>query len=148
MLPETLLEKIRFELASLEREIKETGSLFEKLSSARPDQIEIRAAAASLHTFYNGIENIFSAIARELDGRVPEGDRWHNAFLRNMCEMRKQVISPELRNSLEQYLAFRHFFRHSYGFVLDWEQLRPLCVNRMDTYRLLVKDLGRFMSME
>jgi hypothetical protein len=149
VLPDTVLEKINFELESIERELMETDSLFEKLSRIHPDPVEIRAAATSLHAFYNGIENIFAALARQVDGVIPEGDRWHYTLLRDMCtstDKRGQVISVELKQTLEQYLAFRHFFRHSYGFVLDWEQLMPLCVNRADTFMRLRVEIENFIS--
>ena len=149
MLPDTVLEKINFELESIERELSETRNLFEKLRHSSPDSVEIRAAATSLHAFYNGIENIFAALARQVDGVIPDGDRWHYTLLRDMCmstDKRGQVISVELKQTLEQYLAFRHFFRHSYGFVLDWEQLRPLCVNRAEIFKRLKAELEDFLS--
>jgi hypothetical protein len=30
---------------------------------------------------------------------------------------------------LEPYLGFRHFFRHSYTFEIDWQKLKPLVEN-------------------
>lgn len=96
MLPDTLREKITFELESLKRELAETRELFERLGRVPPDAVEIRATATSLHAFYNGIENIFYAIARHIDGVVPDGERWHFSLLRNMCaptEKRHLVIS-------------------------------------------------------
>ena len=149
MLPDTLREKISFELDSLKRELAETQELFERLGKVQPDAIEIRAVATSLHAFYNGIENIFSAIARHVDGAVPDGERWHFSLLRTMCapaEKRRQVISAEMRQSLEPYLAFRHFFRHSYGFILDWEQLKPLCVNRDNTFMQFEAEINKLLS--
>lgn len=151
MLPDTLREKISFELGSLNRELDETRELFERLGRFQPDAIEIRAAATSLHAFYNGIENIFYAIARHADGVVPDGERWHFSLLRNMCasaEKRPQVISAEMRQFLEPYLAFRHFFRHSYGFILDWEQLKPLCVDRDSTFIQFEAEINKFLSAE
>jgi hypothetical protein len=149
VLPDTLREKISFELESLNRELAETRELFERLCRVPPDAVEIRAAATSLHAFYNGIENIFYAIARHVDGIVPDGERWHFSLLRNMCatvEKRDHVISAEMRQTLEPYLAFRHFFRHSYGFILDWEQLKPLCVNRGNTFIQFEAEINKFLS--
>jgi hypothetical protein len=37
------------------------------------------ALASVLHSFYNGLENIFLSIARHVDQQVPTGDRWHRA---------------------------------------------------------------------
>ena len=41
------------------------------------------------------------------------------------------MISEELAGSLRDLMAFRHFFRHSYGFMIDNELLNPL-IQRID----------------
>jgi len=39
---------------------------------------------------------------------------------------RTQVISAEVALRLADYLGFRHFYRHSYSFALDWSELEDL----------------------
>jgi len=41
------------------------------------------------------------------------------------------VLSELLAGSLRELMAFRHFFRHSYGFMIDNELLNPL-IQRID----------------
>lgn len=150
MLPDSIRDKIIFELESLEREMHATEALFTKLLNNEPDQVEIRAAASTLHSFYNGVENTFSAVSRYVDGSFPEDERWHLSLLRLMTvpsERRAPVISETLRKSLEKYLAFRHFYRHSYGFALDWEQIKPLCHSLKTTYNLFKKEISDFIGM-
>jgi len=110
--PDSVRDKIIFELESLEREMRATKALFTRLLDYEPDQVEIRAAASTLHRFYNGVENIFSAASRYIDGSFPDDERWHLSLLGLMTvpsERRTPVISGTLRKSLEKYLAFRHF---------------------------------------
>jgi len=93
--------------------------LVEKIKTSFPDQIERSAAAALLHSFYNGIENIFKRIANRIDGKIPTSEYWHQELLNQMgakTDKRNEVISIELLEKLNLYPGFRHFFRHAYAF--------------------------------
>lgn len=39
-----------------------------------PNEIELSALAATLHSFYTGIENLFKRVAVELDGQPAHGE--------------------------------------------------------------------------
>ncbi len=94
-----------------------------------PDLIQTTALASVLHSFYNGLESIFVTIAKEIDGELPGGDRWHRDLLEQMGrenEKRTAVLSSILLAELQSYLAFRHYYRHTYSFFLRWEELREL----------------------
>ncbi len=144
MFPDTVKEKINVEIESLRQELNTVRSLFDKLKNDIPDSIEIRAAASTIHAFYNGVERIFSIIARDIDNKLPSGERWHMTLLTTMCvqnDYREPVISENTKESLEKYLAFRHYFRHSYGFVLEWEQLKPLSDDLHSTFQKLLDEI-------
>lgn len=52
---------------------------------------------------------------------------WHSELFHSMfkeTEKRKSVMSQDLEESLKEYLGFRHVFRHSYGYELDWEKIK------------------------
>jgi hypothetical protein len=80
-----------------------------------------------LHNFYNGCENIFRAVARFFENDVGPGS-WHADLLKRMKlsieGYRPAVIDEELYGLLEDFRGFRHVFRHSYSFELDWERER------------------------
>ena len=59
-------------------------------------------------------------------------------------EYRKNVISEITFTQLEEYLGFRHFFRHSYKFRLDWDKLERLVLNLESTWNNVKKDLESF----
>src|SRR4030042_3854253 len=90
------------------------------------------AVASVIHSFYNGIENIFIIISKNIDKTVHSEFNWHTALLNSMAADNKKriaVISAGLNEQLEEYLAFRHFFRHSYKFKLEWEKIESLVKN-------------------
>lgn len=100
-----------------------------KINDTLPDDIEIRSIATILHSFYNGVENIICLILKGYNENLPNDLNWHKTILNNISNKTPQrdfSISEELKENLENYLAFRHFFRHSYGFQLDWDLLSEL----------------------
>jgi hypothetical protein len=52
---------------------------------------------------------------------------------RELPGMRPAVLPKTLWLRLQDYLAFRHFFRHAYGYTLEWAKLRPLVVGMSAT---------------
>ena len=45
---------------------------------------------------------------------------------------KNNIITQELMNKIGEYLTFRHFFSHAYGFLINEEKLRPLVNNILD----------------
>ena len=87
------------------------------------------AIASVLHSFYNGLENIFKTIAKSQDQVIPPGQGWHRQLLLRLAQSvgeGKPVLSQDLVSRLVEYLGFRHFFRHSYSTFLDWGKLEEL----------------------
>ena len=80
-----------------------------------------------LHNFYNGCENIFRSIARFFENDLTP-DTWHADLLKRMTlsipGFRPEVIDEELYLILNEFRGFRHIFRHSYAFELNWERER------------------------
>ena len=51
--------------------------------------------------------------------------RWGKLMIA-ASEKRSAVLSAETFNLLKEYLGFRHFFRHSYSFFMEWDELEKL----------------------
>ena len=122
MLHEKIRADVEFTLSEIEREIDSTKPLFLLAAENRLDIIYTMAAAAVLHSIYSAIESIFALIQKRIDGRLPESGQWHRTLLDAMTrktEHRPPVISDNCRDTLADYLAFRHKFRHGYGWQLD-----------------------------
>jgi len=144
-----LRKQVTVERQQLHRLLETYRPLFEKCAVSPPNDIEIYALAGLLHSFYNGIENIFKRIAEELDGQSPRSQFWHRELLDSMSqprEVRPAVISESLVERLDSYLDFRHFFRHSYIFDLRWDAMKALVLSYEETLRLLENELDRFFQ--
>ena len=126
-------EQLRRLLASIQ-------PLFARCRDVVPNEIELSALAAMLHSFYTGIENIFKRVTVEVDSERVQGDAWHRELLLRMKlpgAHRPSLLSSELHDALLEYLRFRHVFRHAYSFDLDWQKMSPLVLNVEETLRQL-----------
>jgi hypothetical protein len=65
------------EREQLHRLLSRIQPLLTKCRDTAPTEIELSALAATLHSFYTGVENIFKRVAFELDGEPVRGDVWH-----------------------------------------------------------------------
>ena len=126
-----LAARIRKELETLEK-VATRAKRALALAHKYPDDedLYLDAVALNLHDFYTGLERVFYQIAATLDEAVPESRDWHQKLLRQMAKERPQirpaVISEETRESLDEYLRFRHVVRNIYAFEFDSERLGRL----------------------
>ena len=77
---------------------------------------------------------------------IPKSATYHKDLL-NLA-VKTNIISNKLSKKLEEYLAFRHFFVHGYGVMLDKEKLLTIVKNITNVWKdfeseitPLVKDL-------
>jgi hypothetical protein len=135
------------ELRTLERVVDRVREALESLSE-RPTQLEVRGLASYLHDFYTGVESIFERIAVRIDGGLPKSAQWHIDLLDQMAEAREgvrpAVIDTRLWGLLKEYLEFRHFLRHAYGYELSWLKMRPLAEGMADIFAQLDRGLREF----
>lgn len=123
--------------------------LVDRCQFSTPSLIEVSALAATLHAFYTGLENIFKRLAAELDETPVRGDNWHRELLLRMKSAgpnRPALISPHLYEVLNDYMRFRHVFRNSYSFDLDWRKMAPLVLALAPTFRELESALDEFVK--
>ena len=124
--------KIAFEISQIDELIEKSSVLLQKCILQEPDFIELNAAGAILHSYYNGLENIFLLIRKNIDKTVLSSERWHSELLKSMfaaTEARRPLFEKKLYDQLVDYMGFRHFFRHAYGYHLRWDLIKPLFTN-------------------
>ena len=146
---DSLGEQVTLERGQLHRLLRVYRPLLEKCAASPPNDIELSALAAMLHSFYTGIENIFKRTTLELGDPMPGGESWHKDLLDGMTEVtgnRKPVLSPGLRGRLKEYMEFRHVFRHAYTFDLRWDRMKTLVLGCEETLQLVEGDLDRFFE--
>ena len=73
---------------------------------------------------------MFVRIAEELNGGVPQGDRWRRRLVTDMSleipGVRPAAIDAALADALGEFLRLRLDFRNAYGFVQEGKRMRPL----------------------
>jgi hypothetical protein len=144
-----LRKQVGVEREQLHRLLAVHRPLLEKSAANPPNDIEVAALAAMLHSFYNGVENMFKRTSLELGDPLPTSEFWHKELLGTMTRPtahRASVLSPELRDRLKEYMEFRHVFRHAYIFNFRWERMRTLALGREQTLRMLEDELDRFLA--
>jgi len=97
------------------------------LDRTNKSTIELAAIGTFLHNIYNGIENILKQITHLKGIEIPKSESWHKDLIN--LSVSKGIISEELSDQLYEYLTFRHFFIHSYGFMLEEKHLEGLATN-------------------
>ena len=120
-------------IAEMEDEIKSLTLLRGEMNDCLKmglSHVVLRAKASVLHDFYTGIERIFTKIASELNGGLPNTPQWHIELLRDMSlpleGVRPAVVTSRLRDALVPFLRFRHLFLNLYGFDLEPKRLYEL----------------------
>jgi predicted nucleotidyltransferase len=148
--PKLALKKdIEDEIKTLDLIVSQAQSFLQGVSE-EPSLLEVNGAGKLVHDFYCGVERIFERIAIRLGPGLPAGESWHTLLLRGMeteaIGIRPAVIDHALALRLVDYLRFRHLFRHSYGYELQWEKLRPLLRELEQTMELFRQQVGLFLG--
>ena len=146
---EALAQQIREELENLSR-LVEQGNTFLRQETRGPTPVEIMGAGKIIHDFYTGVERIFERVAVGIDEDLPSGPHWHTDLLRRMenpwLGKRGAVVNHEVALRLHRYMRFRHLFRHTYGYELSWDELRPLVEFLPQVHADVRFHLERFLS--
>lgn len=148
---EKAISHINFEIQQIDELFISYNELFEKSRVEEPSLIELTAIGSVLHSFYNGIENIFKTIGKNIDGKLPVGHHWHSELLQQMSKDTNNhysVISEGLKGRLSEYLAFRHFYRNSYSFFLKWNELKKLADPVISVWSESKAELKTFMDSQ
>jgi uncharacterized protein YutE (UPF0331/DUF86 family) len=117
------------------------GNLKDAMARNEKTVIELAAIATFLHNIYNGIENILKQILKAKGVDIPESAIWHKELLN--LSVSEGIISDKLSDQLYEYLTFRHFFVHAYGFMLDEDHLEVLANNIPEIWIQFTKEIEK-----
>ena len=131
-----LAEKENVELA--------LSNLKDAINRKEKSVIELAAIGTFLHNIYNGIENILKQILHAKDVEIPKTDTWHKDLLD--ISVSKRIISDGLSDKLYEYLTFRHFFVHAYGFMLEETHLEDLVNNIPEIWSQFLLEIENFFK--
>lgn len=142
-------EQIRFKINDIDKLFSEYDLIFKKIEMQTPDLFDMTILGSVLHSFYNGLENIFEIIAKNIDGVVPNGNKSHQELLHQMASensKRNEILNEGLYLKLREYATFRHFYRHAYSFQLNWEKMNPLIDNLQTVWNEVKLNLENFIN--
>jgi hypothetical protein len=144
-----VVSEVRFEVEQIDQLFAAYADLLSLAEQTTPNLIEVTATASVLHSFYNGLENIFLSIAKGLDADVPSGPQSHRDLLTRMTQStnnRDAVLTADMAQRLGSYLGFRHFYRHSYSFFLEWDEVAKLAKPLPEVWRQAKGELLQFLT--
>jgi len=142
------INDIEFEIQRIETLVEKYHPLLNKIKKEEPNFIEMGSLAMLLHSFYNGLENIFSRIAKKIDEEIPHGEFWHKKLLDRMITINNKrkfaVLTHDTYEDLKEYLGFRHFSRHAYAFDLDWNLMKDLILRLTEIKTKVLNEIRTF----
>lgn len=144
-------EQIKFKIKDIDKLFEEYELIFLKIKTETPDLFDMTILGSVLHSFYNGLENIFEIIAKNVDNKVPSGNKSHQELLHQMASensYRNEILDEELYLKLREYATFRHFYRHAYSFQLNWEKMRYLVENIDEVWGKVKVALEDFINIQ
>ncbi|MBN2856910.1 MAG: hypothetical protein JXN63_00765 [Candidatus Delongbacteria bacterium] len=131
----------------LEIEIENIDSviqiLLEQLGKKDRSKLELAGIATYIHNFYNGIENILKQILKTKNISIEGSAYWHKELLEKA--IKHKLISENLAEILSEFMSFRHFFVHSYSFILNEKKLDQLHKKVFNTYEEFKKEIQPFI---
>ena len=146
---DNIREKIENEIAQINKLFDTGKPLLALCKLKEPDFVEVSAAALLLQSFYNGIECIILLIFKGLEEKIPNDVHWHKKLLEKSFEdneKRSSIFRNENREQLTEYLTFRHFIRHSYGYQIKWQRLKPLINDIEEFWKTIEDDIKNFLK--
>lgn len=143
------MSDIQYELAKLDTLVQDFMTVQNKLEIDKLPIYDRAAIGYYIHCYYNGCENIFCSIARFFENDLGS-DTWHSDVLKRMKlkidGYRPSVISEELFVMLNEFRGFRHVFRHSYTFELDWEKESIVAKKLIQAHAMLRTQITVFLK--
>lgn len=117
----------------------------EKLKN-RPNKesVIVVGIGAYLQNIYTGMENILKQLLLYKQIQIPDTPIWHKNLLNLAIE--HNFISKEIADKIGKYLFFRHFFMHSYGFLIDEKKLKPLMDNASEVYSDFKREIDIYLA--
>jgi uncharacterized protein YutE (UPF0331/DUF86 family) len=131
------LKNIEFEFTQIKAELEIITMLQVVNDQNGLDKIQLRAAASSLHSIYNGLEKIIYQTLKNKNISISPTEKWHSRLIE--IALKEKILQEREYEMLKEYMGFRHFFRHNYGFMLDAELIKPLLDNAASLVNQLEK---------
>lgn len=138
--------KIKYEISEIDTLLEKSSTLISVCKSREPDFVETVAIGGILHSFYNGIENIFVLIAKSLGFDFKSSSQWHRNLVDFMFNQ-PNFLNADWRLQMTEYMGFRHFFRHTYGYTIKWDKCSHLFFDMTDFWTKIKMSLNNYCGL-
>ena len=141
--------KIEHEISRIDKLISDAKPLLDLCKIKEPDFIEITAAAQILHSFYNGVESVIILIFKGCGVTLPNDLRWHKTLFEMTFGNNSKninIFTDDIKSKMQNYLAYRHFIRHSYSSELKWEEMEFLVKELEETWCVIKQNFEMFIK--
>jgi hypothetical protein len=145
-------EKLSVLRAELQAQMREIDNIYVKLEDRRREKgrAGIESTGYQLHNLYCAFEDLFKIVARTFENQIQDESQFHIELLKRMTMsiegVRPAVLSPESYRFLDSLRAFRHFFRHAYGYELDERKIRIVLEDAVNLRELHKRDIEEFLG--
>ena len=137
---------IDHELSSLRKELGVLSLVVSKRNLAPIDDIEVRGAALSLASLYNGMERVLKQILSDRNVTIGESPNWHADLLQRSSAL--GAITDKTAKDLKGFLSFRHFVRHAYSFEIDPKAIDTIIDAAPELVERFVAEIEVFFSRQ
>lgn len=136
-------EKVRTEMENISAVLEELRQVKD-----RPDKecVVLVGMGGFLQSIYTGMENILKQVLLAKGIRLPTTSTWHKDLL--SLAVAHGLVTEATSERMGRYLVFRHFFAHSYGFLVHEARLKPLVDGVSDVYSKFRTEVERFLSKD
>jgi len=135
---------IDHELRSLQKELGVLSLVISKRRQVPLDDIEVRGAALSLASLYNGMERVLRQVLSDRDRHQGEGPNWHAELLQQSIALGS--ITDKTGQDLKGFLSFRHFVRHAYSFEIDPKAIDVILDAAPELVKRFIAEIEAFAS--
>lgn len=139
----SLKTKIEYEVSLIDDLVEKSQVLFSLCKNKEPDFIEITAIGGILHSFYNGLENIFVLIGKTLNFDFKSSPQWHRNLVDFMFAQ-ADFLPSDYRLLLTEYMGFRHFYRHTYAYTIKWEKCSHLFLGLSNFWQTIRTAINKY----
>ena len=134
-------EKVNAEMENITKVLTELENVKDRPNK---ELVVLVGIGAYLQNIYAGMENILKQLLLHKNISIPDTPTWHKDLL-NLA-VQHNFITKKTANKMVDYLFFRHFFTHAYGFLIDEEKLKPLMDNISGIYSEFKREIDKYLS--
>ena len=150
LLIKTLTATLESDLSAVKAIYEQIRTLQQEIGNREPGLRDKAAIGYFLHNLYSAFENIFLHIAKCFENQLDDKKGWHSELLRRMkmeiSDVRPAVISDRAYRAMDELRRFRHIFRYSYDFELDWERMRLVLKQAHELENIYSQELSQFQN--